>query len=273
MSCLLSKLNGEIDNTSLPKIGELIVHIENGFGWNGHDMIGFWLDADAEVTVEVIGDGTLSYGQDGNNPFTSVVCNKGGTQYKIYCSAGTYDVKISNKYVISINVIPIGCTNNHLLDFAYFSNEKLVGFQMTSYGARGYGGPKGTLADLKKFKGNINYFILQYAKFITGDLADLVGLKDADKYMRFDFGGTQNITGDVAVLAPFYNVTLFGLNTNGLKGDVANLLDGMHSNGRVSGTCNVILSGALGPSINGTYPSGYKNYKITFTDNGWSITN
>lgn len=273
MSCLLSKLNGEVDNASLPKIGELILHIENDFstGFHSYDCFEFVVNRGKEVTVEVIGEGTLSYSTDGSNPFTSTTCSSPTSivKYDIYFSTGTYDVKISSKYDIEIQYLPASCTN-WLSDFAYFSDAIRVKFAVTSISNRGNTKIRGALSDFKKFKGHLYGISINYSPYVTGDLTDLLELNRISEFEDLKFNSSMLITGDVRVLAAFYNVKTFGFPGTNLTGDIVNLLDGMYANGRISGTCTIILS-AQGPTFNGEHPTGYVEKKFDFSESGWTL--
>lgn len=273
MSCLLSKLQGEVDNASLPKIGELILHIENDFstGFHSFDCFEFVVNMYKEATIEVIGEGTLSYSTDGSNPFTSATCDSFASlsTYKIYFSTGTYDVKISSKYDIIIRGVPASCTN-WLSDFAYFSDAIACRFYVNSNTARGGTKIKGALSDFKKFRGRLISINISFSTYVTGDLTDLLELDEPSRYEAIVVNRSTSITGDILVLSAFYNALTFGLYNESLTGEVATLLDAMYSNGRTSGNCKIIL-GPKGPTFNGENPTLYTTLTFTFSESGWTL--
>lgn len=270
MSCLLSKLSGEVANASLPKIGELIVHIENEKdSYNNLDRFLIIPNKNTEITVEVIGDGFLSESSNGADPFTTVTYNDSQyVNHYLFVSPGTYDVKFSNKYAMSISDIPHSCTND-ISHFFYSKGTSVNGFgPRCDYRVR-LSKLKGRLSDFPKLNGSYNGYRAQYGLNITGDLSELVSPK-ADKITVMDFMAATNITGDVSVLGAFYNLTSLNLAQTNITGDITDMWDAMFANGRVSGKCSVQLS-SIGPTYNGEHPTGNATFVAVFSSSGWTL--
>jgi hypothetical protein len=270
MSCLLSKLNGEVDNALLPKIGELILHIENQLTtFKSPNCFRIWPNVNVPISVEVIGEGSLSQSADGSNPFTSKTFSTSTVQgFYFYVSPGTYDVKFSNKYAMSMEYVPPSCTND-ITDFIYVKGNRRVVFGVRSASAVGDAKITGTLSDFTKLKQELSGISCDYCQNITGDLTDLISI-DNTHFFNLGLNTARNITGDIKVLGHFMNLTATTLSSQNLTGDLTEMFDAMHANGRTNGTCAASISSS-GPTYNGEHPSRMTTYTATFSESGWTL--
>lgn len=270
MSCLLSKLNGEVDNASLPKVGELILHVDNQLpSFKSTNCFRIWPDVNTPITVEVIGDGLLSSDSNGSDTFTSRTFQTASVKsYFLYVSPGSYDVRFSNKYAMSMDYVSACCTND-ISDFFYIQGTHQVSFGVRSTSAIGNAKITGSLSDVAKLKQDINGLEFSYCVNMTGDLSDLLNL-DASKIRTLVFNSSTNLTGNIEVLAYFTSLTSLQVSNKSLTGDIKNLFDALYDNGRTSGTLAVNVS-TLGPTYEGEHPSGWTTYTATFTSEGWTV--
>lgn len=103
---------------------------------------------------------------------------------------------------------------------------------------------------------------------ITGDLADL-NPSDPSLVTGISFRACSLITGDIASLGKFYNLTSMQVdNTPNLTGKLETFLDAVHSNGRNSGTMTIRIGGT-GITYNNASTTAVLT--ATFTANGWSV--
>ena len=208
--CLLTKLNGQIDNDTILKVDELIVHVKKFSGTPTFSTQGFCFRNASEVRI--VGDGyftdkTLSQnlGKVKTSDFE-----------RIYISDGNFDIYVRSKYNINMFLTRSTEANgggSHTNKFFKIDelkySSKIVHLESDSYLDTG---------DLASLSGlvNCNVFTLS-SPLITGDLASLSGLTKLTSISLF----SPLITGDLASLKSVKN-TIHLENMN-ITGDLSHL--------------------------------------------------
>lgn len=192
-NCLVTKLKGSVNDTSILRLGELRVHFNKVSAPTGATQ-GINVGFDEECSLEVLGN-EEAY-------FTNVTLaeNKGE---KISAPVGTMDIVVSNN----------DC------DVAILNKYAITSFETTNYNYT-------TSAESKSI--NINDF--KYSKRLTRlDVTrmqasgDIESMKDLTNLTIFRVYGCRNITGDIANLKNLTSLTNITLNSVPVTGDIANI--------------------------------------------------
>ena len=210
--CLLTKLNGQIDNDTILKVDELIVHVKKFSGTPTFSTQGFCFRNASEVRI--VGDGyftdkTLSQnlGKVKTSDFE-----------RIYISDGNFDIYVRSKYNINMFLTRSTEANgggSHTNKFFKIDelkySSKIVHLESDSYLDTG---------DLASLSGlvNCNVFTLS-SPLITGDLASLSGLVNCNVFTL----SSPLITGDLASLSGLTKLTSISLFSPLITGDLASL--------------------------------------------------
>lgn len=261
-NCLVTKLKGSVNDTSILRLGELRVHFNKVSAPTGATQ-GINVTFDKECSLEVLGSDEAH--------FTDVTLAENNGK-KISAPVGTKDIVVSNN----------DC------DVAILNKYAITSFQTTNYNYKTSGESKAV---------NINDF--KYSKRLTqldvGRMqasGDIEILKDFTNLTSFNAYGCTNITGDISNLKNLTSLTSIILNSVSVTGDIANLsgMTGLTSldiaNTKVTGNIEVLknmtslaslnIEGLSGLSGNlGVIPDGVKriisnNCTSKFT---WTSTN
>lgn len=188
--CLITKLNGSVQNDSLLRIGEFCIKVSKVESPTA-DSQRFVVNNSKDAQLRIIGDGyftneTLS-GNKGKA--LNITAN---TETTVYFSNGDYEVVVSEKYSLK---------------------------QVGTYIGTSWIGYKGKLSfdiDLLKYSPDISFLALSATK-VTGDIA-VLGKLTGLKHLTID--NTQ-VTGDIAVFGKLTGLTYLNFNTTQLTGDIA----------------------------------------------------
>lgn len=192
-NCLVTKLKGSVNDTSILRLGELRVHFNKVSAPNGATQ-GINVRFDEECSLEVLGN-EEAY-------FTDVTLaeNKGK---KISAQVGIMDIVVSNN----------DC------DVAILNKYAITSFETTNYNYT-------TSAESKSI--NINYF--KYSKRLTKlnvgrmqSSGDIESMKDLTNLTIFNVYGCRNITGDISNLKNLTSLTNLILNSVPITGDITNI--------------------------------------------------
>ena len=188
--CLITKLNGSVQNDSLLRIGEFCIKVSKVESPTA-DSQRFVVNNSKDAQLRIIGDGyftneTLS---ENKGKALNITAN---TETTVYFSNGDYEVVVSEKY--SLN-------------------------QVGTYIRTSWKEYKGKLSfdiDLLKYSPDISFLALS-ATQVTGDIA-VLGKFTGLTHLTID--NTQ-VTGDIAVLGKFTGLTYLTLHTSKVTGDIA----------------------------------------------------
>lgn len=203
--CLLTKLNGAVENDSLCKIGELRIHITSvDSPTTASQSISIGINA--PISLEIIGDGYFTDSALSDNQGKTKALAQSGT---VYFSNGNFDISISKKYVL--NSISFGDSNkNKGIDLAdlyacstigqlyiwgsasvgdYSDLKSLVRLQILN--TTGISNIKGKLSDLA----NLTNLTGLAVSSIDGDLGSLSNCKNLES-----FNGSGNISGNLSIM-------------------------------------------------------------------------
>ena len=209
--CLVTKLNGSIDNNELLKIGEMRIKVESVESPT-KDTQGFGVSFTEPTTVEIVGDGYFTDNNLTENKGKSMVVSS--LQGVIVSQATT--VAIRNKYkLLRLHVfIPSGSPygKNKVLnidDLKY--STSLNSLNLSNMQA------SGDIASLKSLT-SLSILILRFTQ-VSGDIANL---KNLTALTELDISKTK-ISGDIANLKNLTALTSLILNSAKVEGDISNL--------------------------------------------------
>ena len=188
--CLITKLNGSVQNDSLLRIGEFCIKVSKVESPTA-DSQRFVVNNSKDAQLRIIGDGyftneTLS---ENKGKALNITAN---TETTVYYSNGDYEIVVSEKYSLSI----IGVFKP--TDWKDFKGK--LSFDIESL----------------KYSSKITRLLLNNTQ-LTGDIAVLGKLTGIN---ALQLNNTQ-LTGDIAVLGKLTGLTVLQLNDTQLTGDIA----------------------------------------------------
>ena len=209
--CLVTKLNGSVDNNELLRIGEMRIKVESVESPT-KDTQGFGVSFAEPTTVEIIGDGYFTDNNLTENKGKSMVVSD--SQGIIVSQATT--VAIRNKYkLLQLNTfIPSGSPygKNKVLnidDLKY--STSLNALNLANMQA------SGDIASLKSLT-SLSILSLRFTQ-VSGDISNL---KNLTALTSFDIPNT-NISGNISNLKNLTALTSLILNNTKVEGDITNL--------------------------------------------------
>ena len=188
--CLITKLNGSVQNDSLLRIGEFCIKVSKVESPTA-DSQRFVVNNSKDAQLRIIGDGyftneTLS---ENKGKVLNITAN---TETTVYLSNGDYEVVVSEKYSL-----------------------KQVGTHIgTSW--KIYKGKLSFDIDLLKYSPDISFLALSATK-VTGDIA-VLGKLTGLTHLTID--NTQ-VTGDIAVLGKLTGLRYLTIDNTQVTGDIA----------------------------------------------------
>ena len=194
--CLVTKLNGSVDNTSLLRIGEMRIGISKIDSPN-HWTQGFRITVNKLTVLEIIGDGYFTDVNLTANNGKKITLNPNVSE-KVYVSNGNFEVAILDKYALVA-----------IFDYDSYSE-----------GNSTYSQKNKSISDIGFFKYSTALTNLGLSNtIISGDIANL---KNLTALTRIELNNT-NISGDIANLKNLTALTILKLNNTNISGDIANL--------------------------------------------------
>jgi hypothetical protein len=194
--CLVTKLNGSVDNTSLLRIGEMRIGISKIDSPN-HWTQGFRITVNKLTVLEIIGDGYFTDVNLTANNGKKITLNPNVSE-KVYVSNGNFEVAILDKYA--------------LVD--------IYDYDTYSEGNSTYSQKNKSISDIGFFKYSTALTSLGLSNTnLSGDIANL---KNLTALTRIELNKT-NLSGDIANLKNLTALTNLKLNSTNISGDIANL--------------------------------------------------
>ena len=194
--CLVTKLNGSVDNTSLLRIGEMRIGISKIDSPN-HWTQGFRITFNKLTVLEIIGDGYFTDVNLTENKGKKITLNP-NVYEKVYVSNGNFEVAILDKYAL-------------VAIFDYDTYDE---------GNSTYSQKNKSISDIGFFKYSTALTSLGLSNtIISGDIANL---KNLTALTRIELNNT-NLSGDIANLKNLTALTILKLNNTNISGDIANL--------------------------------------------------
>lgn len=272
--CLVTKLNGPVNNDSLLKLNEFVLYgyptnnMPNGIGG---------LSTKGVSQIKIIGDayftdktGEQNLGKSKNIDvssegimFPSVSMDTGTVSY--IKSDTEYKLVLSSKYEISRFTGSCNDINRYgLTSFVYPLN-----------------------VDSLKYLNNLSIFECDYAYMHTilrnnerlGINGDLSAFNNKPNLKKLHLGGFYvdsevehidmhiNLTGELKVLAKSIKLTSVNVENSDVYGNVEDLLNAMVSNGRIDGNIQIIAN-----HTNVTYEGkSFDRKSFTFASGSWSV--
>ena len=188
--CLITKLNGSVQNDSLLRIGEFCIKVSKVESPTA-DSQRFVVNNSKDAQLRIIGDGyftneTLS---ENKGKALNITAN---TETTVYFSNGDYEVVVSEKYSLT-----------------------QVGIH-TRTSWKEYKGKLSFDIDLLKYSPKISFLAISKTG-VTGDIA-VLGKLTGLTYLTID--NTQ-VTGDIAVLGKLTGLTHLNIDNTQVTGDIA----------------------------------------------------
>ena len=194
--CLVTKLNGSVDNTSLLRIGEMRIGISKIDSPN-HWTQGFRITVNKLTVLEIIGDGYFTDVNLTANNGKKITLNP-NVYEKVYVSNGNFEVAILDKYAL-------------VAIFDYDTYDE---------GNSTYSQKNKSISDIGFFKYSTALTSLGLSNTnLSGDIANL---KNLTALTRIELSNT-NLSGDIANLKNLTALTILKLSNTNISGDIANL--------------------------------------------------
>ena len=198
--CLVTKLNGSVDNTSLLRIGEMRIGISKIDSPN-HWTQGFSFNVNKLTVLEIIGDGYFTDINLTANKGKKITLNPNVSE-RVYVSNGNFEVAILDKYAL----------------------VSMIDYDTYSEGNSSYSQKNKSISDIGFFKYNTALTFLSLVNTnISGDIANLKNLTALTILALYN---TQiPLTGEISALSTLSNCTTISLLYSKLTGDLAILPD------------------------------------------------
>ena len=175
--CLVTKLTGIVDNDSLMKLGEFLVHIHSVKSPTNASQSFIVTNSNGSM-LRIVGDGYFTDENLTTNKGKSLLV-KANVQTTVYFSNGDYDIYISDKY--SINIADFSACSIDLDSFKYSNNV----LQISCYAASG---------SLKSISNNkLKKLTIYNAENVSGTFKDLKDLNFISGFTINNIPGIQNI--------------------------------------------------------------------------------
>lgn len=204
--CLVTKLNGIVDNNAILKLGEMRFKVTSTANPTGaSQLITFNFNKDCEVRI--IGDGYITDSNLSANKGKSIVI-PANTSTDVYFSNGDYEVSIADKYSI---VVFKGYSTNASINIEDLKYSNTLAF-LWSLSQKSFG-------DVSCLKDLVGLTTLQLASdTATGKLSDLSRLVALTELNIPD----SKIEGDLAEISDLTKLTILYLPA-GVSGNVSSL--------------------------------------------------
>lgn len=197
--CLVTKVNGVVENNSLLKIGEMRI-IMKKIASPSYMSQGFTANFTEDVLLEIIGDGYFTDEQTLSQNKGKTLKFSANQMASFWVSNGDYEISISNKYaIVNIYFYPMpekGTLSEEQMyskatDLSYFKYSK----KMTSVNVQSKEST-GSLENLAECL-SLTSIVLSKATNIYGNLSSLSKLAALKRLTLID---NQKISGDLASL-------------------------------------------------------------------------
>lgn len=251
-NCLVTKLNGIVNNDSLLKIGEVKFFVIGAT----YDLV---IDKNHNDTKVYDTNGNLVAAADPDSDVTSFSFNNWSQSGNI--------VTFTNKYSIRAFSLP-GVTSDLNVDVFKFSSQETNGQHYFEINCPNV---TGKLSSLMQFFESTTLRRIQIKNcFISGSLSDIANLPNKNTITTIRFNDASNIKGNLENLVSFTALT--ELNVAGSEislNTMKEFLDGM-AELRSSGNLSIVMGDNY---IENNAGLTRKDSLITFSSGSWSQTN
>lgn len=214
--CLVTKLNGVVDNSSLLKIGEMRIHISR-VDSPTEETQSLCFQAAAQCKLTIIGDGYFTDSTLSENKGNIIVLDNTGRK-DVYVSNGDFDISIENKYVLKdvcfayfSKAVPSPSVNKSMLidDIKYSTGLQRLRISGTN-----------VTGDCSSLDSLLNLNELKAAKSkIYGDLSILKN-KTSLEFIQLS---SCNVSGDLSYFQNLTNLTALQVDGTSVNGDLSSL--------------------------------------------------
>lgn len=221
--CLVTKLNGIVDNASLLKLGEFKFTITPPSSGAVQVMLG------SNITIHTLnGEQSLSKNPDGSNPTNSTTCrNADDKVYVTKNNSSNTDIVVEDKY--NLNWFGLNNYNSGNFVNADFSGlsfcKNLEEFKLE--------GANTNLYDDIGFLKNANS--LKVVKCDTNNFCGSISVFKNKTKLVTCLIQSNNLTGDIIAFDKCLKLENLTLQGSGITGNIKNLCESLHNNGKVSG--------------------------------------
>lgn len=182
--CLVTSLNGVINDNSLLKVGELRIKVTKLANPNANNRK-FQIQLNKTIVVSIVGNGYFTDSNLSINKGKELTINQGNKQ-ECYFSNGDYEISIPDKY--SIEVLNFYNTQVKFDVTSLMAVKKLQNLNLYNTDSEG---------DIKALEGSTNMYYFYVGKSnITGDFAVL---QNCASLMELQLSGSL-VYGDLAIL-------------------------------------------------------------------------
>ncbi len=218
MDCLVTKLKGTVDDTSLLKMGEMRLKKSMVSSWNDK-VQSFVIAFNEPVTLSIIGDGYFT-DKEGTANKGKDLSISAGSSVSVYVSNGDFEISIPNKYAISRfnfnsgegdDTLDAEMNKSKSFDVASlnYSND-LAYLSLVNTGA--YGDARGW-----------NFPMLENAYLGNLDIVLNTKAIGTFKLVKDVIGAELNIDGDISELSGLTAIQTLTLPQTDISGDIASL--------------------------------------------------
>ncbi len=227
-NCLVTKLKGTVDNSSLPVLNELLLTVVKNE--NSDEMSNLFLKTKEGEwqTISVVGDGYMMINKDTSTTYQTININ--GASH-LRCSNGNYKLSIKNKYYTTgigdkYGESTVSNIVINLADFEYLDMKEIQLMAPFNNSGMNY---SGTMEEIGRFI-NLEILYLWQGLGITGNLSSLSNLHSLKRVMLTNNGG---YSGDVSVFGNNPSLEVLYTDSNSvITGSVENLVRTFIQNGR-----------------------------------------
>lgn len=192
-NCLVTKLKGSVNDTSILRLGELRVHFNKVSDPTGATQ-GINVGFDEECSLEVLGNEEAHFTNE------TLAENKGK---KISVTVGRKNIFVSNN----------DC------DVAILNKYAITSFESTNYNYTTSPGSKSININDFKYSKRLTKLDVSYMQ-ASGDIESIKDLTNLTKFLVYN---CRNITGDISNLKNLTSLTNLILNSVPITGDIANI--------------------------------------------------
>lgn len=213
--CLVTKLNGIVDNNSLLKIGEMSIKISRVSSPNVKTQ-SFNFKFAKETKLEIVGDGYFTDASLAPNKGKTLVI-PAGSKTDVYVSNGDFELRILNKYNLrTISFVAEGQiyqkddVANKTMDIGSLAYSTLINeIRLTNTNVYG------DIAALKRLS-EVILVELSGTK-VYGDIANV---KECNLISTLRFSNTQ-VSGDIQALQNLTELVVFTISNTQISGNIA----------------------------------------------------
>ena len=210
--CLVTKLNGAVNDDSLLSIGELRIKIEKVTTPTSTTQL-IKIGVTTDTILKIVGNGYFTDSTLNQNKGKSITIGRNDeSPNDVYVSNGDFELAIMNKY--NLTMIICGSFQNKELfldDLKFSTSVKSIELQSLSLNNTGITGDIAALSDK-----NIGVMGLQNTTAF-GDISNIA----ASKSLSYLLINGTGIKGDISVLKDKVNLKYLNISNTGLYGDIS----------------------------------------------------